>query len=334
MKKNYQNIFLLTGVVLLILMVLQIDYSTVWSGMQRAGYWFFAVIALWAGLYIFNTFTWYTIIKQQEKTVSNAKNNVSFWWLYKISVSGFALNYATPGGLMGGEPYRIMELTPKIGIERATSSVILFVMTHIFSHFWFWLLSIPLYLFTQSVSFGVGILLAVVACFCSVAIWFFLSGYKKGLANRLLGLLQKIPGVRKRATAFVEKHQEKLINIDNQIASLHKHDSKTFVLIVFSELVCRIVSALEIYFILLVLYPTASYLNSILILSFTSLFANMLFFMPLQLGGREGGFLISASGIGLSSSAGGFVALIVRIRELVWTAIGLMLIKLFKTKHS
>ena len=130
MKKKHQNGFFLFGIVVLVIMVTQLDFAEVWNGLQHAGYWFFAVVILWAFLYIFNTSSWYIIIKSQTK--GDDKRMVPFWYLYKLSVSGFALNYATPGGLMGGEPYRIMELTPRIGVERATSSVLLFVMTHIF----------------------------------------------------------------------------------------------------------------------------------------------------------------------------------------------------------
>ena len=257
---------------------------------------------------------------------------VPFWYLYKISVSGFALNYATPGGLMGGEPYRIMELSPRIGVERATSSVLLFVMTHIFSHFWFWLLSIPLFILTQHVSVFMAIMLSVGCVFCLTAIWFFFSGYKKGLAVRGMNLLRHIPGVKKWACRYIEENRERLENIDKQVAALHNQDPKTFFSVVFIELLCRVCSALEVFFILLVLFPSVNYLNCILIISFTTLFANMLFFMPLQLGGREGGFLMSVSGLGLTANAGIFVALIVRLRELIWTAIGLLLIKVSKGK--
>ncbi len=363
MKKKYQNGFLLFGLVVLAIMVSQLDFKEVWDGIQRAGYWFLAVVLLWAVLYIFNTSAWWIIIKSGEKAPLSCVPSVasdqrsgaspegytsvgmpgdegpsgaaggpsasfSFFWLYKITVSGFALNYATPGGLMGGEPYRIMSLSPYIGTERATSSVLLYVMTHIFSHFWFWLLSCVLYVITQPMNVPMGILLACVAAFCLTAIWFFLKGYKRGIATSGMRILSHIPFIKKWAKRFFESHAEQLSTIDHQIAALHGQNPKTFFGAVFLELSCRVVSALEIFFILLVIMPSANYLQCILILAFTSLFANMLFFMPLQLGGREGGFLMSAGGLGMTASAGIFVALIVRIRELVWTAIGLLLIKL------
>ena len=318
------------GLAVLALMVTQLDFAQVWSGLSRAGYWFVAVIALWFFLYMFNTASWYVIINNAGDADDKNVKKVGFWWLYKITVSGFALNYATPGGLMGGEPYRIMSLSPKIGTERASSSVILFAMTHIFSHFWFWFLSVLLYVVVHPLNIAMGVMLLVISLFTLVAIWFFVKGYKKGIAVSILGLLSRFPLVKRWAQGFFERHREQLANIDSQIASLHNQNPKAFVSAVLLELSCRIVSALEIYFILLVIQPSANYLDSILILAFTSLFANMLFFMPLQLGGREGGFLMSAKGLALTTSAGIFVALIVRVRELIWTAIGLLLIKFDK----
>ena len=375
MKKKYQNGFLIFGLIVLALMVSQLDFDEVWSGIQRAGYWFLAVVLLWAVLYLFNTGAWWIIIKSQapkaplnpliigeaaplsspegdtidpsmsSKTIEapsgavggaaspqlgGLRGDFSFLWLYKITVSGFALNYATPGGLMGGEPYRIMALSPYIGTERATSSVLLYVMTHIFSHFWFWLLSCFLYVFTQPMNVPMALLLLCVAAFCLTAIWFFLKGYKKGIAVSGMRVLSHIPFLKKWAKRFFDTHAEQLHTIDQQIAALHGQNPRTFFAAVFLELSCRVVSALEILFILLVIMPSANYLQCILILAFTSLFANMLFFIPLQLGGREGGFLLSAKGLSIGAREGIFVALLVRLRELIWTAIGLLLIKLEK----
>ncbi len=329
MKKKYQNGFFIFGLLILALMVSQLDFVEVWHRMCEAGYWFLAVVALWGVLYLFNTTSWYIIINNGLRR----KTDVGFWWLYKITISGFALNYATPGGLMGGEPYRIMALAPKIGTERASASVILFAMTHIFSHFWFWLLSVVLYVLTQPVSIPIGLILAATGVFCIAGIWFFMVGYKKGLAYRAMSLLRHVPGVKRWATTFIEKKRATLDTIDRQIAALHSQNPRTFRGAVLSELACRICSALEIYFILRVLMPSVNYLECILVLAFTSLFANLLFFMPLQLGGREGGFLMSVKGLRMTTDAAILVALLVRIRELIWTAIGLLLIK-FERKES
>ena len=304
-------------------MASQLDYAEVQKSIASAGVWFAAVLLLWAALYIINTWTWYLIIRS-----TGPANGIKMAWLYKITVSGFALNYATPGGLMGGEPYKIMATTPKIGAERASSSVILFAMTHIFSHFWFWLFSVILFLCVHTITPLYATIMGATALFCAAGIMFFVKGYKKGLAVKAMNLCRHIPGVKNKAAAFIEKNKEKLATIDSQIASLHKQSRATFVTAVGSELVCRILSALEIYFIARVLTPEITYVDSILILAFTSLFANLLFFLPLQLGGREGGFLLSGAGLSLPAPTTIFVALIVRLRELVWTAIGLLLIKI------
>jgi membrane protein len=331
MKKKYQNGFFIFGLVLLGIMLTQLDYAEVWRGLQHTGYWFFAVLALWMALYVLNTSAWYIIIKagQKQDTTQNGYNNkpINFWWLYKVTVSGFALNYATPGGLMGGEPYRIMSIAPKIGTERASSSVILYAMTHIFSHFWFWFVSIVLFFITQPLTTGHLTIVLASTVFCLLGLWFFMVGYQKGLAFRAMRLLSHVPFVKRWALGFIERNKTQLDNIDQQISALHKQSRSTFVSAVFLELGCRIISALEIYFILLVIMPDVNYIQCILILAFTSLFANLLFFIPLQLGGREGGFLMSTSGLGIASSSGIFVALIVRIRELIFTGLGLLLIK-------
>lgn len=332
MNKKYQNGFFIFGMAVLGLMITQLDFAEVWSGLQHTGYWFLAVLGLWCVLYVFNTAAWYLIIKAGEKNEVSlqvrCREKVGFWWLYKLTVSGFALNYATPGGLMGGEPYRVMSLAPKIGTERASSSVILYAMTHIFSHFWFWLISIPLYLLTQPLNVLTALMLATGGAFCGLGLWFFISGYRKGLAVRAMNLLRHIPFVKKWARPFIDRHRGELDTIDCQIAALHRQSRATFIAAVGLELTCRLLSALEIYFILLVILPEVSYIQCVLILSFTSLFANLLFFIPLQLGGREGGFLMSAAGLGIATSAGIFVALIVRMRELLLTGVGLLLIKL------
>lgn len=335
MNKKYQNGFFIFGLTVLTLMITQLDFTQVWHGLRHAGHWFLAVVALWAVLYVINTTSWYIIIKgvcsqgnePHRRQSPTAKLPISFAWLYKVTVSGFALNYATPGGLMGGEPYRIMELTPRIGAERASSSVILYVMTHIFSHFWFWLLNVLLFALTKPLSSAAVTLLVATSAFCILGIWFFMSGYRKGLANRIMNLFTHIPFVRRKAQVFIESHHDQLSDIDRQVAALHSQAPGTFISAVLLELACRICSALEIFFILLVVMPHVNYLDCLFILAFTSLFANLLFFMPLQLGGREGGFFMSTTAIGISASAGIFVALIVRLRELLWTGIGLLLIK-------
>ena len=114
----------------------------------------------------------------------------------------------------GGEPYRIMELAPYVGVEKATSSVILYVMMHIFSHFCFWLFSILLYLvlYFHHLQWSLSLFLAFSGIFCLMGVYFFMKGYRQGLAMRCIRLLQRVFFFEALGYKFLLKRSKKHFN--------------------------------------------------------------------------------------------------------------------------
>ncbi|MGP1475903.1 MAG: lysylphosphatidylglycerol synthase transmembrane domain-containing protein, partial [Phocaeicola sp.] len=217
MKNKYRNIFLLFGIAAIIIMLLSfdMDYKEVWHNLKRAGYWFPAILLLWVFIYMVNALSWYNIIRDGEKSP------ISYLKVYKLTVTGFALNYATPGGLMGGEPYRVMELTPYVGASKATSSVILYVMMHIFSHICFWFASIFLYIVLYPVNAMLGAIFVITGFVLLFLIYLFLRGYSKGMAVKTIRFLGCVPFAKNWARGFSIEKKETLKKIDLQIAELH-----------------------------------------------------------------------------------------------------------------
>ena len=312
------------------LFTFKVSFAQLWADICHAGYWLIAILVLWIFLYIMNAWTWRIIIR------GSGDCPIPFWKILKLTITGFALNYATPAGLMGGEPYKIMELKPYIGTQRATSSVLLFAMMHIFAHFWFWTSSIVVYLVLAAmgilpINVGMGIVLLFMICFCGGGIYLFIRGYKNGMVVKLIRFISHIPGLKNWGRQFAESHQEDLLKIDRQISELQGQNQRSFYGSFALEFIGRVLQSLEIYFMLLLFDAGTggglTFVYAFLILSFTSLFANLLFFLPLQLGGREGGFAMSVAQMGMTADIGMFVSIICRVRELFFTAIGLLLMK-------
>lgn len=335
MKTKVRNIFFLIGIVAIVVMLynFEMPYDEVVQNVRRAGYWFPAIVMLWFIIYLMNTRAWSIII---SASVSENRQKPSFWKLYKYTITGFSLNYVTPVGLLGGEPYRIMELAPYVGKETAVSSVILHSMMHIFSHFCFWGVSILLYflLYGKDMQTGMAILMVALTVFCLLGIYFFMKGYRYGLALRGLRLLLYVPFCRSRIERFITRNEAALLRIDQQIAELHRQCKGVFYESLLLEFGARMVGCLEIMFSLLILTDQVSFWDCVLIQAFTSLFANLFFFMPMQMGAREGGFALAVGGLALSGAYGVYTSLIIRLREVVWIIAGILLMKFGNQKQQ
>ena len=346
-KQRLNNLFFMLGVAACVVMLLTFDVSFVelWQHLCHAGYWLIPIIGVWLLVYGLNALAWQSIIKGNCKDLSDTRLP-GFWRIYRLTITGYALNYATPVGGLGGEPYRIMELSKDIDNQHATSSVILYAMMHFFAHFWFWFISIFIYLALTVVGDlpitpAIGIVLGIIVLFCLLAFYLFSKGYQNGLVKYVLGLVSRIPGLKKWTLRFWARHSEAIENIDKQIAALHGQDRKAFYKSLLLEYFSRVVQSSEVMFMLLLFGIdcggglgglTLTFLHSILIVSFTTLFANLIGFLPMQIGVQEGGFVLSIAALGLSAALGIFVSIICRVREIIWIAIGMALMKVKSEK--
>ena len=347
-KQRLNNLFFFLGCVAVVVMLFTFDVSFVelWQHITHAGYWLFPIVGIWVVVYALNALAWRAIILGNVGKDEIASRRLSsrkfFWRIYRLTITGYALNYATPVGGLGGEPYRIMELSKDIDKQHATSSVILYAMMHFFAHFWFWFISIFIYLALvlvgdMPITVAIGTILGTIVVFCLVAFWIFSRGYRNGLVVYVLNLIGKIPGLRGWSSRFQQRHAEALHNIDEQIAALYHQDTRAFYTSLVLEYSSRVVQSMEVMFMLLLFGIdcggglgglTLTFLHSILIVAFTTLFANLIGFLPMQLGVQEGGFVLSIAALGLSAALGIFVSIICRVREIIWILIGMLLMKL------
>ena len=343
-KQRLNNLFFILGVAACVVMLLTFDVSFIelWQHLCHAGYWLIPIIGIWLLVYGLNAMAWLSIIKGNCKGDNALNGKLSsrqfFWRIYRLTITGYALNYATPVGGLGGEPYRIMELSKDIDTQHATSSVILYAMMHFFAHFWFWFISIFIYLALVligdlPITTAIGIILGIIVVFCLLAFYLFSKGYRNGLLKYVLSVVAKIPGLKKWTLRFWARHSEAIANIDQQIAALYGQDTRAFYRSLILEYLSRVVQSSEVMFMLLLFGVdcggglsglTLTFLHSILIVSFTTLFANLIGFLRMQLGVQEGGF----AALGLSAALGIFVSIICRVREIIWIAIGMALMKL------
>ena len=120
--------------------------------------------------------------------------------------------------------------------------------------------------------------------------------------------------------------------MDKLTADLFTHRKKDFFFALSFEVIARFISCIEIIFMAIPIGYHLSFFQAVIVAAFSSLFANILFFSPMQLGTREGGLGIAFSMLSIPLGVGVYVGLITRIREMFWISIGVILMKIKPAK--
>ncbi len=317
----WNKVFFIIGVVGVIVMLTNTDFSGVdWSGtvLRLMPLWLPSLLCLWGVIYVLHSLGYGIIMGWRGK-------GIPFTQLMRVSISGFALNHVTPVGLVGGEFYRIMEMKPALGTEKAVASTLTFTVMNAFSHVMFWFTGALLYFFSGcpgSWLVTAGMILMALACGAGVVMFF--RYCKRGLVVSVMTLLGKLPLVGGKIVALMEKKSEQFEDIDRDMEAFYRRHGD-FWMTTLVEYAARLLEAVEFWLIFLALDLNVPYIYCVVALSCASLVGNLLAFIPMQIGTREMGLALALSWVGLASPMSLTASIMSRIREIIYTAAGTLM---------
>lgn len=319
MRKKLFPILYVVGIAIFAILIWDFGVDKIIVNIRRTGWWFLPIIGVWGLIYLINALGWYIILGQD-------RGKIALWRIYGISLGGFAINYITPFVNLGGEPYRIYALKDFTDINKSVSSVTLYRMLHIISHLIFWLSVIPVTFFVIPVSMKFAAALVVLFLIIFLMLAFVFSRHKLGIFEALSRIIMRLKFL-KFLNNKLKKNKNNIAEIDRQIKDFYLNRKRIFYTVLGMEFFARILAAMEFFFIFRSIGIDISVFQALYIHGASSLFLNILFFMPMEFGTREGSLYLTLKAFIPDATVGIYIALVNRIRELFWIGIGMVLIQ-------
>ncbi len=304
----------LLGILLLTGLIIHSGPAMLWHTLASSLWVVAPLVLLWGMVYVCNARAWQLLIPARPK-------EFTLWRAWLLSISSFAMNYATPIFSLGGEPLKITGARRILGKQQAVGSVVGFRFLHAISHILVFLSAIipaAILLPHTPVVFAI---LGVATVALSAAAIFLLSQHRDGIFERGVALLGKLGPLRRLATKL-EANRPALQALDCELTAVYNTPGK-FKWALATEVTGRILCTFEYTIIFYALGLGVDFPRAYVVANLSSLITNMLFFMPFELGSKEGGAFVVFAWLGLDPKLGTTAALLSRVRELCWMAIGL-----------
>jgi uncharacterized membrane protein YbhN (UPF0104 family) len=306
---------LVLGSVVFVVVLRSVGLGQVRHDVAATGWWLLAVLGAWGLGYALNAATLAVLLGPDRHRVGPLR-------LLGVTVSGFAMNYATPVVHMGGEPLRVLTLAEDVGLARAAFATVAYKLTNAVSALVYWTFALSAFaLAARGAARDAALVLAVLSALAFVAAVLLALG-RLPLAGPLgRAVVRRIgPSVR----TLLGGHEATASAALAELRSLPAERPRACLVALALEVLSRAVMGLEFFFILHALGGGTSLLTSVAVDGASSLLLNTLFFVPFELGVREGGLYAILPALGLPPALGVSAAVVNRLRELFWIGLGLI----------
>ncbi|MCP5007446.1 MAG: flippase-like domain-containing protein [Planctomycetes bacterium] len=251
------------------------------------------------------------------------ETNVRFRNLFTIRLAGEALNMIIPSANLAGEPVKAYLLKKhNVSMNDGIASVVISKALMTISQILFVMLGVGFLLLQLNVAGSRLVCIIAITLLGIPIIFLILFIQKRGIFSSLPGLLRLF----KIKIRYLEKNVEKLRTLDANIFDFYSNYKKNFFLSLTFYFLGWLAGLIEVFLVLYFLeYPTG-FLPTYIIESLSTVAKGVTSFIPGSVGGQEGGIIMIFSCLKLNASIAITFCLLRRLRELVWTASGLVLL--------
>jgi Lysylphosphatidylglycerol synthase TM region len=308
--------FALAGGALLVITVRRVGWADVQSSVTAIGWWYAAILALGGLRFAARSAAWTVCARPERLRVRDA---------FAATLVGDALGNLTPLGLLASEPAKVLIVKNRVSTVTAVASVAAentFYTVSVLA-----MIALGAIGFFAATSVPAALRVAVQAALAGV----FVVGLIGVWAMRQRpAILTRMAGVVARLTGREVTSIDRLRQIEVHFYAFLMWPAGRIVRVFVWEALFHIGAVAEV-FLVLRLVSNATLLQAF-VLEATGRFIVVVFkFVPYRLGVDEAGTAIVARALALDPTVGVALALVRRIRILIWNSIGLIVLALRKS---
>jgi hypothetical protein len=313
--RAFQAALLIAGALCLALLVERIGARTLWEDSLRLGWGAVIIVAVAVLEHAMHTAGWQRCFSRTHAP--------SWPRLFGAFLAGYAVSFATPATIVGGEVARGGVLLRDVPTVEVVASITLDRLAYAAADLMVALCGVAVIVAAAPLSGGTRAGVAAAAALVGVGVGTFFWLQRRGrlaafLANH--AVLRRIIG-KQRAERFADGGAA----VDRRLAAFHANEPGAFGAAIALHAAGTAVGALQIAIFLGwlgVAFQGQTVLKVFLVATAIDLFS---FLIPLRLGAQEGGRMLGMSIAGLDPALGLLFALVIRLEQIVWAAVGFVL---------
>ena len=322
-KKILISVSAVTGIIALYLIFKVIPFNEVLNTFKSANpLTLLGFLCVSFGLMAVLSWKWKVVLRSQNVIIP-------FKHLFAYRLIGYGVSYLTPSAKLGGEPVRAALLTRHdMKFSEALSSVVIDKTIEVASSAIFFFIGVMIVFFRFALLGQIEvtmILFAIIFLALMVFMYQRMSSGKGFIAS--FCKLLRLHKVKKWALS-----EKKLEEFESRIIKFFQEDKKDFLLAFFACFMSWVFMFFEYKFAALILGYNLSFVAIFLIISFVG--AAFIVPVPMAIGSLEASQVAVFTMLGLKSAAGVALAFIIRIRDLLWSITGLLLLSYYGLKIS